>query len=168
MADYFNNFGFELKQKYVMPYLGQEHRCPYSQDTELRRTGYIRADLRNKVEFTIPAWPMALWYHGPLMINMRTVPNSFRAYAGGVYDEDAPDGPSHSFLLVGHGRENGHEYWLVRNSFGRGWGEQGHMKLAKRAHCIWPLSGLTFGSDDGIKITVTAYRNPSNRPRRGG
>ena len=34
-------------------------------------------------------------------------------------------------LVVGNGNENGMDYWLVKNSYGTSWGEQGYVKLQK-------------------------------------
>lgn len=34
-------------------------------------------------------------------------------------------------VLVGYGRDNktGLDYWLVRNSWGKAWGENGHIRM---------------------------------------
>lgn len=37
----------------------------------------------------------------------------------------------HSVLLVGAGSDNGKNYWLVKNSWGTGWGLKGYFKVAR-------------------------------------
>ena len=53
---------------------------------------------------------------------------------GCVFDcPDCPNGRlNHSVLLVGYGVEKGTEYFLVKNSWGTNWGDQGYMKIINK------------------------------------
>lgn len=58
----------------------------------------------------------------------------FQHYKSGVIDsKDCGTAIDHGVLVVGYGEEKGKLYWLVKNSWGTAWGEDGYFKLLRGA-----------------------------------
>lgn len=70
---------------------------------------------------------------GPITVGIDADHASFLFYSSGIYDEPScnPENLSHAVLLVGYGSEGGQDYWIIKNSWGTGWGEGGYMKLLR-------------------------------------
>ena len=62
---------------------------------------------------------------------MKSTPR-FHNYTGGIYEEKSilPI-ENHLVSIVGYGYDNttGWEYWIVRNSWGKFWGESGFFRI---------------------------------------
>jgi C1A family cysteine protease len=67
----------------------------------------------------------------PIAVSIEADTLVFQSYTSGVLDSTACGTTlDHAVLAVGYGVENGINYWLVKNSWGTSWGENGYIKLA--------------------------------------
>ena len=72
--------------------------------------------------------------YGPVSVVINAHMERLGRYEGGVYYDQYCYQYSrslHAVLVVGYGSENGQDYWLVKNSWGPGWGDQGYIKMAR-------------------------------------
>ena len=70
---------------------------------------------------------------GPLSISINAKPLHY--YDGGVMNPDDsecdPDRTNHGVVIVGYGTEDGQDFWIIKNSWGASWGEEGYFRIAK-------------------------------------
>uniref|UniRef100_A0A7S3TGZ0 Peptidase C1A papain C-terminal domain-containing protein n=1 Tax=Strombidinopsis acuminata TaxID=141414 RepID=A0A7S3TGZ0_9SPIT len=67
----------------------------------------------------------------PLAVSIDASSLVFQFYNGGVLNSTrCGTDLDHAVLAVGWGTEDGVEFWLVKNSWGTGWGENGYIKMA--------------------------------------
>ncbi|CAF3403632.1 unnamed protein product [Rotaria sp. Silwood2] len=82
---------------------------------------------------------------------LREASTKFDHYASGIYD--VPGCPTHenmnhAMVIIGYGTENGTDYWLVKNSWGTSWGNEGYIKIKRNANmcgiATWPYYAGLF------------------------
>ena len=72
----------------------------------------------------------------PVSIAIQANQMSFQFYKKGVYDNDECGEEAvidHGVLVVGYGttKKKGKDYWMVKNSWGDSWGDDGYIKLSR-------------------------------------
>ena len=71
-------------------------------------------------------------YQQPVSVAIEADTRYFQSYSSGVLDAvKCGNSLDHGVLIVGYGTENGQKYWLVKNSWGDTWGEQGYVKILR-------------------------------------
>jgi len=68
----------------------------------------------------------------PVSLAIDASSTDFQHYAGGVYDhKECGTTLDHAVAAVGFGGNNGpSNYYIIRNSWGPGWGEYGNVKIS--------------------------------------
>uniref|UniRef100_A0A182DW11 Ficin isoform D n=1 Tax=Ficus carica TaxID=3494 RepID=A0A182DW11_FICCA len=67
----------------------------------------------------------------PVSVAIDASSAAVKEYSSGVFVGSCGVANDHAVVVVGYGTESGVNYWLVRNSWGTKWGEEGYMKLER-------------------------------------
>lgn len=110
------------------PYIGYGYYCQYNANKVVARVSqnfYVPSGDEN-------AMKVASATVGPLEVAIE-VSGSFQYYTSGVYYNPYCRGAvNHAVLNVGYGTDpQGGDYWLVKNSWGASWGDNGYIKMAR-------------------------------------
>jgi len=121
------NNGIDTESSY--PYEARDHACRFkAADVGATDTGFT--DIKSKDE---DALQEAVANVGPISVAIDASHSSFQLYKRGVYNERACSQTrlDHGVLAVGYGTESGTPYWLVKNSWGTSWGDQGYIMMSR-------------------------------------
>ncbi|GAA6230111.1 cathepsin L1-like [Lates japonicus] len=83
---------------------------------------------------------------GPVAVAVNAMLPSFHLYRGGLYNVPNcnPRFINHAVLVVGYGTDKGQDYWLVKNSWGTMWGEEGFIRLARNKNNLCGIASFAI------------------------
>ncbi|XP_056467395.1 dipeptidyl peptidase 1 [Gadus chalcogrammus] len=137
MGKYVQDFG--IVEESCLPYVGDSTPCRIPRSCGRLYTAeysYVGGFYGGCSE---TAMMQELVKNGPMAVSFEVYPD-FRYYKEGIYHHTGlldATGPfeltDHAVLLVGYGRcpKCGQDYWVVKNSWGNGWGEKGFFRIRR-------------------------------------
>jgi len=127
---YWGDNKLTLAHESQYPYLNDQPKlyCPrlpsYNQGAKITGSYYsyqANEDLIKKLVYENGAAVVTVKSQGP-----------FQKYKGGIFAGCPPNTKTdHAVTVVGYGRERGTDYWIIKNSWGEGWGENGFIRLKR-------------------------------------
>lgn len=123
--NYTETAGIALEKDY--PYRGVTGECQKSKIKAVaKNSGYIKLKVNDYASLV-----SAVATKGPIAISLAAGSFGWQLYGGGVLTKCDCD-QDHAVQLVGYGTDNKKgDYWLVRNSWGAGWGEKGYIRIKR-------------------------------------
>lgn len=159
--DYVKERGLSSAADY--PYESKEGECRPSaikDIVDVKGFGYIKSSKNDETLMR------AVSEIGPMAISMDIDHESFMRYSSGIYfDKNCTDEINHGALLVGYGNDNGVDYWIIKNSFGLTWGENGYVRVARNLGSNCGITSVALYPILKKKFLTTTTRTTSRFPQ---
>lgn len=118
--NYAKEHGMESESDYG--YKGKQTTCKYS-----AAKGLVKVSDWHWVSGNSSAM-MAAVNKSAMSIAIYASERSFSTYKSGIYSDSCATDINHGVAVVGYSSSD--RYWIVRNSWGSGWGEDGYIRMA--------------------------------------
>ncbi|TKY75032.1 Cysteine proteinase RD21a [Spatholobus suberectus] len=120
-----NNGGIDTEEDY--PYRGVDGICDeYKKNARAvtiddyeRVPAYDELALKNAVA------------NQPVSVAIEAAGREFQFYVSGIFTGRCGTTLDHGVTAVGYGTEHGIDYWIVKNSWGKSWGEAGYIRMER-------------------------------------
>ena len=126
---YARDNGINTEEDY--PYHPRNGRCKFDDsNTVFKISTYIELPAKDEEGLT-----NKVATEGPISVGIDAGQTSFQLYHSGVYYEanchENEFRLNHSVLVVGYGADGNEEFYMVKNSWGTGWGMDGYIKMSR-------------------------------------
>ena len=125
-----NAYNYLAKDKLMKtgdyPYTGVDGTCKYNS-----AKGLVNTPSHVVLPKNDPTSIMNAVAKQPVSVGMSAFCGSFMLYKGGIVNKSCGSILNHAVLIVGYGTTNGTDFWIVKNSWGVNWGEQGYFRILR-------------------------------------
>lgn len=81
--------------------------------------------------------------HQPVSVYIDAGDSAFQFYSSGIFSGKCGTHLNHAVAVVGYGKDRGGgKYWIVKNSWGKEWGEKGYMRMKRDIRANEGLCGI--------------------------
>lgn len=151
--------GFGAVPESAFPYVATDAacNCPYPHEYLLNGWAFVES-------WNVPsvaAMKQAILDYGPIAVAV-AADGAFSAYSGGVFNACGATSINHAVALVGWDDQQGaNGVWILRNSWGTGWGENGYMRIAYGCNYVgYAATYVNFGDP----MPLLGYQYPDGLP----
>jgi len=118
-----DNKGITSESKY--PYTAADGHCKKKLSADATITSFADVTANSEAQL------MAAVAQGPVSVAIEADQSSFQMYSSGVFTGPCGTNLDHGVVVVGYGTDAGKDYWIVRNSWGTSWGDEGYIRIQR-------------------------------------
>eukprot|EP00929_Paragymnodinium_shiwhaense_P082713 TRINITY_DN4372_c0_g1_i2.p1 TRINITY_DN4372_c0_g1~~TRINITY_DN4372_c0_g1_i2.p1 ORF type:complete len:385 (-),score=92.38 TRINITY_DN4372_c0_g1_i2:86-1240(-) len=134
-----------VSEEFQVPYTGEDGQCGAKEANPVFLMDQMLGNSGNYAgaAFGMTGWEMlpkneqeplmrALVERGPVAVSVGA--SDWSSYESGIFDGCSKDSIiDHAVTMMAYGKEasSGTKFWLIQNSWGKDWGEEGHIRLLR-------------------------------------
>ncbi|KAJ8763257.1 hypothetical protein K2173_026158 [Erythroxylum novogranatense] len=146
------NGGIDSEEDY--PYNGRDGIC----DTYRKNARVVTIDDFEDVPVNHEKALQKAVANQPVSVAIEGGGFAFQLYESGIFTGNCGTSLDHGVTAVGYGSENGQDYWIVKNSWGSDWGEEGYIRMERNIARPTGKCGIAMEASYPIK----KGQNPPN------
>lgn len=163
--DYHKNKGYRgAIDGNAYPYIGQQSSCAPGHTPVDKIDNWFFVDKNGDYNKNIK---QALIQYGPIWTTIY-VNSALERYRGGIFNQCDMGGNqvNHAVVIVGYGKDKatGVDYWIVKNSWGSSWGENGYFRIKSNCNRIGFASNYVVYKDGDNLPDPDPNPNPTPDP----